>query len=283
MAHRRRAIVIGGGIGGLAAAIALERIGVDTVVCESVCEPRDGGAGLVLSSYAMKALEALGLGKSVAKLGSSLEKGEIRNPQGQLLAALSVGAAAQRIGHPHVCIPRPDLHRVLRAALKNGKLRFGARCLGFTQDRRSVTAHFAAGEESGSVLIGADGLHSAVREQLLGRQPPRFAGYSAWRGTARFQHMYCETGTFVETWGRGRRFGWVPMGAEQVYWYATTNSREGCGVPLAQWKPQLLASFGGWHSPIADVIAATDEAAILRNDIYDRPPVRRCGAGAKVG
>jgi 2-polyprenyl-6-methoxyphenol hydroxylase-like FAD-dependent oxidoreductase len=157
---------------------------------------------------------------------------------------------------------------------------WGARLVGFEQVRGGVVAHFADGREArGGVLVGADGLHSVVRDQLLGRKPPRYAGYVAWRGTARFDHAALASGTFIETWGCGVRFGLVPVGRGFVYWYATkSTARDGSDV-RGQLKSALLRLFHGWHAPIEDVIDATDEAAILRNDICDRPPARRWGGG----
>jgi 2-polyprenyl-6-methoxyphenol hydroxylase-like FAD-dependent oxidoreductase len=147
---------------------------------------------------------------------------------------------------------------------------FSHECIGFVQDAEGVTTRFKNGEVvRGDVLIGADGLRSVVRAQLFGDGPPRYAGYTAWRAIARIA-----TSRIVpcESWGRGQRFGIVPMGDGRVYWYATKNSAEG-GLDLeGQAKRNLSQLFRGWHDPIGPMIEATDESAILRNDIYDREP-----------
>jgi 2-polyprenyl-6-methoxyphenol hydroxylase-like FAD-dependent oxidoreductase len=129
----------------------------------------------------------------------------------------------------------------------------------------------------GDLLIGADGLHSAVRAACFGREAPRFGGYTAWRAIARFDIGRLTPG---ETWGRGRRFGQWGMSGGRAYWYATLTVPEGQGDPPQGRKRGLLDLFRGWHAPIEELIEATDEPAILRNDVYDRLPLPRWSVGA---
>ena len=126
------------------------------------------------------------------------------------------------------------------------------------------------------VVVGADGLRSAVRASLGIPGEIRYAGYTAWRGIAPFRTAGLLAG---ETLGCGQRFGLVPIAGDRVYWYATDNVPEGGREESERAKVRLAGMFSRWHAPIPALIEATPAAAILRNDISDRDPVDRWGAG----
>jgi FAD-dependent urate hydroxylase len=181
-----RAIVVGGGIGGLAAAVALRRAGVEAVVFEKAGELREIGAGISLWANAMKALQKLGLYEAVLALGKPLRpKGELRSPNGEVFYEMPAAAMEERFGDVTAVVHRADLQKTLHAALGEEAIRLGVEFTGFEQDKGGVVARFAGGrEERCDLLIGADGLHSVVRRQLLDDGPPLYAGYVAWRGVA---------------------------------------------------------------------------------------------------
>jgi 2-polyprenyl-6-methoxyphenol hydroxylase-like FAD-dependent oxidoreductase len=271
-----RAIIIGAGIGGLAAAIGLRRAGLDVAVYERAAALAEVGAGITLWPNAIKALRQLGLDDAIRAIGVLEGQGGIRTPRGMLLASGAAADLEREFGAPTLAMHRADLHAALLEALGAEHVRLGTPCVGFDQGARSVTARFAGGiSDSADLLIGADGLRSAVRAQLHGDQPPRYAGYTAWRAVLPFDHARLVAG---ETWGAGARFGQVPLGDGRVYWFATENTRAGERSPDGE-KAALLRLFRGWHAPIEQLIAATPESDILRHDIFDRPPLRRWGAG----
>jgi 2-polyprenyl-6-methoxyphenol hydroxylase-like FAD-dependent oxidoreductase len=145
-------------------------------------------------------------------------------------------------------------------------------CAGFEESGKAITARFQNGESaSADALIGADGLRSVVRTQLFGERPIRYAGYTAWRSVVEFNDS--RNLIMGETWGRGRRFGIVPMSRGRVYWFATKNAPEGERDPEGRRKDVLSRLFRGWHEPIEALIAAAAEDSILRNDIYDIDPL----------
>lgn len=274
MAETYKAIIIGGGIGGLAAAIGLRNAGCAVTVFERVAQPREVGAGLSLWANAVKALKLLGLADVINTISTPEVQGGLRTPQGKLLTATSSQALERLLGEPNIVLHRADLHAALLHSLDPGSVHFGKQCTGFQQDATGVTAHFADGDEvRGDVLIGADGLHSVIRTQLHGQQKPVYAGYTAWRSVVNFAPEQLLPG---ETWGAGVRFGQVPMSGQRVYWFAAQNAPEGAHSPDGE-KAELLRIFRGWHAPIEALIEASPETAILRNDIYDRPPLRRWG------
>ncbi len=275
--HDVEAVIIGGGIGGLAAAVALRRAGRDVVVCERAGALDPAGAGLSLWPNAVKALDRLGLGAAVRALGAPEQGGGIRNSRGGLLAPLSTDGLARRHGAPTVVVHRADLQQVLRDALPDGAVRLGASCEALAQDAAGVDARFADGScLRAALVVGADGLRSVVRAALFAAAPPRYRGYTAWRAVTTFPHDRLRPG---ESWGCGLEFGQAALAGGHVYWFAAANMPEGAPDGPGGRKRDVLERFGAWHDPIPAIIATTDEGAILRNDIYDRPPLKRWSMG----
>lgn len=271
----RKALIIGGGIGGLAAAIALKQIGLTVEIYERVTLLREVGAGLSLWANAVKALHYLGLGQAMRVLALPETAGGIRTATGDLLMSTTNTQLAAKFGELSVMVHRAELHDLLRHALGQ-ELYLGMECTAVTEEAQGVRVRFRNGAEAlGDLVIGADGLHSQVRAGLHGQQPPRYAGYTAWRGVVSFAHSRLQPG---ETWGRGARFGQVPMQGDRVYWFAAYNTPAGQHSPDGE-KAELLRIYGDWHDPIRSLIEATPETAILRNDIHDRPPLTQWGGG----
>lgn len=270
-------LIIGGGIGGLATAIGLRQAGFDVTVFEKVCELQAAGAGLSLWSNAIRALDKLGLGKIVE--GLSIPEGNVGvySWQGEVLSAISMTELVRKFGRPLVVVHRTKLQEDLLKELGEDVVQLDARLVKFEQTGKAVMAHFADGLQiAGSALIGADGLHSVVRQQLFPHAQPYYAGYTAWRGVARCVPMGILAGEF---WGYGARFGIVPMDKDWVYWFATSNAPEGADEGLEGRKRALLALFGHWHPTIRALLVATPEEAMLRNDIYDLKPLKHWSLG----
>ena len=269
----QQAIIIGGGIGGLCAAIALRQKGIEATVFERAPELKEVGAGLSLWINAIKALDKIGMKDALRKLSIPQTGGGIRNAKGAVLSS-----AQRRNGNNEsetliLMVHRAELLDALLQTLGAENVRLNAECTSFVQDESGVTTQFADGSEArGSFLVGADGIHSVIRAALFGKQKPRYSGYTAWRAVVEFDHPSLQQGA-SETWGRGARFGIVPMSHKRVYWFATNNAPEGVSDSPQQRKQELVNLFGGWHAPIPALIEATPENAILRNDIVDREPL----------
>jgi 2-polyprenyl-6-methoxyphenol hydroxylase-like FAD-dependent oxidoreductase len=271
-----QAIIIGAGIGGLAAGIGLRRVGLDVEVYERAEPFGEVGAGITLWPNAVKALQQLGLTESIRAISVLEAQGGIRTWRGDLLSSTSTVDIERAFGAPTLVMHRAELHGVLLQAFGSERVRQGAQCVGFEQDDHSVAAIFADGRRvHGDLIVGADGLRSVVRAQLHGEQAPRYAGYTAWRAVVPFDRARVLPG---ETWGAGARFGQVPLSDDRVYWFATKNIPAG-ERSLDGEKAELLRRFRGWHAPIEALIEATPATDILRHDIYDRPPLRSWGAG----
>jgi 2-polyprenyl-6-methoxyphenol hydroxylase-like FAD-dependent oxidoreductase len=268
-----RVLIIGGGIGGLAAAIALRNAGHEVHVFERAPALKEVGAGIALWANAIKALDKLGVGAMIRTISLPDLNGGIRTAHGSLLAGAATGELEQRFGAPTLVMHRADLLNTLLMAFDRDLVYLNAECVGYHADQHCVTAQFADGRQmDGDVLIGADGIRSAIRAQMLPDARPRYAGYTAWRAVATFDHAKAGD-KWGESWGRGARFGIAPLKNGQVYWFAVLNTPEGTHDEPTQGKQKLLSVFGAWHKPVGALIEAADDAAILRNDIYDLAPL----------
>ena len=192
----------------------------------------------------------------------------------------SVREIERKVGSQTFGVRRPDLHRVLLDAAEDGVVRFGETCVGFEQDGDGVLVRFAGGrEERGDVLIVADGLRSTLRAELPDATAPRYAGYVSWQAIARVDTDVVPVGLFRVVWGRGARFLFYRIGPEEVYWEGTFAAPAGGEQAEGERKAAVLERFGGWPAPVEAIIAATEQPAIGRADMYDRPPSKQWGEG----
>ncbi|MFI9843530.1 FAD-dependent monooxygenase [Nonomuraea sp. NPDC051941] len=295
------AVVVGGGIGGLAAAIALHRIGWRVTVLERAIEFGEIGAGLALWPNATRALAALGLADRVRAIAGVETVGGVRDRAGRWLSRTDNADVARRHGWPLLMVHRAELVRVLVAALPADLLRPGIEVQAVRPDGDGVVVEYrdvrarvdgagvvvehrdrrvwAGGEEESAerragrvradLVVGADGIRSRVRRQGWPEaRAPRYAGCTAWRAvTEPLGGRGAEGAIF---WGRGERFGFAAMPGGRFYCFAAARAPEG-GEEDAY--AGLVSRFGGWPDPVPELLAAVPEDAALRHDVYAMPPL----------
>jgi len=302
-----RIAIIGGGIGGLTAALALRQFGFAPEVFEQAPELLEVGAAIIMWPNAMRVLHRLGVGESVRQHGGVVAQTLWLKQDGQLLNHVRL----PKTDAPAVVIHRADLQQALLHALPQDSIHLGHVFEAYEQLPDRIVAHFCDGPPfECDVLIGADGLHSRARAQLLNDGPPTDRGYTAWRGVIPYTPGSLTPATAIEIYGPGQRFGIGPVGFGKVGWWATANktaglssdrknhletnrSDEGTSTSAASPRDksiateygltsrrELLRLFDGWCEPVLELIQATALTSLVRNAVFDRRPVRKWSAGS---
>jgi salicylate hydroxylase len=279
-------LIIGGGIAGLATAIGLRRAGWDVTVHEAG-RYEDGGVGLLLFPNAVKAADRLDrdLGAAIREIGhvnAADVPYPLLNSAGRVLTAAPWGDMTSKWGAPLVALRRGALHRQLLDTARAGgvEVLLGRRLVGVTQDAGRVTAHFADGRQvAGDVLIGADGLHSAVRAAVVGDGPPRYLGFANVRGiVAGFLDQH--PAGFM-SFGAGTQVFAAPLPDDYLLWTVRLRAVEGewpAKGPVAA-HVEAQDRVRGWHDPVPAILAATDPAGVDVTDSHDRDPGGRWSHG----
>ena len=257
MSNRLRVDIIGGGIGGVTLAAALRHLGLDFRLFEQTSELKTVGYGLTLQKNALDALQTIGIADTVRREGVAVREGRIRQPLGRVLASAPVDLCA---------IHRATLLSTLASHVPSELIALGRRV------ESATDADF---------VVAADGLNSTFRRSVApGEGPVRDSGYTAWRGLARRTpeiDRFVDAGVVSETWGRGTRFGIVPVDGDRIYWFAVAPVdpiRESTAE-----RAYLLETFAEWHHPIRALIEQTPAELILESRIVDRLPIPRWHSG----
>jgi len=278
-----RVIVIGSGIAGLSAAVALRKVGIDVAVYERAPELREVGAGISLWANAFRALDHLGVGDSVRQIALKMTRAEFRGSDGHtVLVGYDSATMERKSGLPEIVrmTHRADLVAALASHLPAGVARYGHECVGVEQTASGARVRFRNGHaDEADVVLGADGIRSAVRAAILGPDEPRYAGYPCWRGVCPRPNNL-EPGYVAEWWGRGKRLGITTLTDDRVYWWATVNGPANGREPDE--RAFLAERFRGWAEPAPTLFATTPADHVFRNDILDRPPNRPWSKG-RVG
>lgn len=268
-----RIAIIGGGIGGLTAALALRRVGFSPIIFEQAPELLEVGAAIALWPNAMRLLRHLDLDKEIMSKAGVIENIRLLDWRGKLLKS----GRLPETDAPAVALRRADLQTTLLQAVPAGSVYLDHHCTGFLQGPGNLTVTFSDGTSMDcDLLIGADGLHSAVRAQALNDGEPVACKYIAWRGVSDFRPPSLPPATAIEIHGRGKRFGIGPVGLGRVGWWATANFTH-VNDKTEEEQRRLLELFAGWFHPVVELIQATPEKGIVRNSVFDRPRAIRWG------
>jgi salicylate hydroxylase len=288
-----RVLIAGGGIGGLAAALALARDGAGVEVLERAEAFGEVGAGLQLAPNATRILHGWGLEAALARIAFAPQAVEVRDHvDARLLHRTQLGAAAvARWGAPYLQVHRADLHAVLLQAARDAgvTVQLAAEASGVRCKGDQVRLEVGGAAREADLLVAADGLHSGVRSALFGATPARFIGETAWRGlvaTDRLPPGLIAPAATVWT-GRGRHFvHYYVRGGELVSFVGFTPERawreESWRAPA---RPgEIAAAFAGWPAPVVGLIAAMEAEGSpgWRWAVHDRAPLARWRVGRVV-
>lgn len=277
--------VIGGGIGGLAAAASLVRAGFDVQVYEQATVLGEVGAGINIGPNASRVLHRFGIGQQLATNGIRPQTFDQRRwDDGRYLLRSPLGAAVETtFNAPYYTLHRGDLHRALASAVPAHRVHLAHRFTHLTDHGDRVEAHFENGASvSADALIGADGIHSVVRHALFGPEKPRFTGCVAYRGLVpsdRLTHLGLELTTQI--WmGPGRHFVHYFVSARKLVNFVAVTEED--SWLRESWVDRgkvadALAAFAGWHPQVLSIIGSADET--YKWALFDRSPLPQWSVG----
>lgn len=264
-------IIIGAGIGGLTTAIALKRRGVTVRVFEAAPELSEVGAGIWVPPNAMQVLTTLGIATEIRDAGYAVEQARIEDSQRGPLQTVATRTAA---GGPTIAIVRTRLQQILASHVA-GSVVTGHRCTAVRISGTRACATFGNGDSiDADVVIGADGLRSAVRQSIFPQIKLRYSGQTSWRCVTPFVLPSRLDGVSLEVWAPGRRFGLSGIGNGLVYWYATADAPAGETEAVESRRERLTGLAQDFPEPVPQLIASIDPQRVLRTDIWDFEPMQ---------
>jgi len=263
---RARAVVIGAGVGGLAAAAGLCSAGWDVTACERAASLDPVGAGLALGPNGLRALDVLGAGDALRALAVPQELG-IRHSGGRWLIRSATGQMVSgRFGDPVILVPRAALVDAVAARVPAGVLSLATEVTSVEPGGKAAArVSTTMGELEADLVVAADGIRSATRVALFSGGPElRYTGLTTWQLLTR-----PPTGPvpMAESWGRGTVFGVMPLSDGRVYCYAAALSSP--GTRAADELAELVRLFGTWHEPIPALLAAAGPQDVIRRDVAE--------------
>ena len=275
-----KALIVGAGIGGLAAAVALRRAGWDVRVFERAFSPRELGFALLLAPNAMHALRELGLGDAIRHGGFVATSGEMRRPDGTVLRRFDIASVRALLDEDTVCILRPVLHGALLDDVGLASVDLESPAVGFVTSPEGVHVKLADGRtDEGQILVGADGVASVVRRQLHpDERPPRASGLLAIRGVARDVVPHLGGVSGAQYFGRGFEAGVARAGEREVYWYLSIKAAHFTGTRDARTVAEHCAAQ--FHGPFRAIVRATPSEDLRLDELFERDPISPWGHGA---
>lgn len=274
-------IIIGGGIGGFATALALEQRGITCSIYEQAPEIREVGAGLVLSPNAMQVLNWLGLSHEVLQVGWNITKGNLTNAVGNLAQFIDVHAFSRKYGYGMVVVHRGKLQQLLANQLKYSPVFTGKKLTKLTQLNDRVQVLFGDGTTAeADFVIGADGIRSTTRRLVFGEKTLRYSGQTCWRSIVDYTLPVDLQRTSMEYWGDepGLRFGLVPIGPNQVYFWTTALAAAGGRDVPGQVKGYIQQLSKSFAPEVQVIVNSLDESRVHRSDLFDLPTLTNWSA-----
>ena len=280
MSSSRKALIVGGGIGGLSAAIAMKRIGWEVCVFEQAPELTEVGVAVQTFPNCSNAMDKLGILDDYAAMCAEITNMGILSTGGTLLLDLNFQRAIRRTGYRSYSAHRYEMIEMLGGFLNEDELSLSSVAHSYRVEAGRAILELSDGREFlGDVLIAADGINSSIRSVLNRRigheQEPRYSGYIAWRGTSPAFVEKTSVGGFAGlAMGRGAQSGYFPMTQDRIYWFATRNAPPRGTQSAESSKAEIMSIVGNWAEPFPHLVETTPAETIIRNDISDYLPTR---------
>lgn len=268
--NQDKIIIIGGGIGGLMTAIALNKMGITSTIFEKANSFDANGAGLALWANATSILDKFGLLNNLLGYGNVLNEMKTSTSNGTHLNVVRLNKLESKFHFPSIVLLRQDLQRELLNAIPASQIEFNKQCVKIENDSKTVTVHFSDGTyQTANAVIFADGVHSFARKTIFNLPPLKYAGRTSWRGVAQFNNTVFSGNTNFEIFGDGKRVGVFPLPNNHAYWYAAVNMAQEEAEKQKRTIDCVLSHFQGWVEPVSTLLKNTrEERLILTNVNY---------------
>ncbi len=270
-----KATIIGAGIGGLTLVIALQKQRIESEIYESFSSFKEMGAGIMLAGNAMKVYSKLGIADELIQNGNVLTRMNITDHQLKILSSVTSSKFSSK-NHPTVALHRSVLQKVLLNKVPKENIHLGKKVELLQKKGNEIEIQFSDQDRvKADIVLGADGIHSKVRSFVTNNITKRDAGQICWRGISNYDLPENLSTELNEMWGRGKRFGFVKIQPNKVYWYALLN--ESSEIPLN--NNSLLEYFRDFHPIAIELIDSTQLKEILENKIIDLKPFTHWSKG----
>ncbi|AWV97092.1 FAD-dependent monooxygenase [Arcticibacterium luteifluviistationis] len=265
--------IIGAGIGGLTAAIALKQKGFEIQLFEAAPEFKKVGSGINLAINAMQVYKKLGLYDTIFSAGSHTNLIKITDDNLTPLSSIDSKYFEEKYKVKSVAIHRATLHQILLNALSDTPLHLNKKVKALRQSESGIELDFEDGtSHKSSVLIAADGIHSIIRKSIFDDTSIRIAKQICWRGVTKKIELPKKYQTELnEAWGKGKRFGFVAISKNEFYWYALANYKENFQEEFQ--NIDLAEYYANFHPIVSEIINSTPKENILTNEISDLNPI----------
>lgn len=275
-----KVVIVGAGMGGLTAAIALHRAGYEVEIYDRVRELRPAGAGISLWSNGVKVLNSLGLGTQIAQIGGRMDRMQYLSCTGERLNDIDLHPLIETVGQCPYPVARTDLQRTLLEAYP-GEVKLESRCIGIEEHGDQVTAIFENGHRAtGDLVVAADGIHSCLRTHVLGKEVlPEYVGYVNWNGIVPASEELADKHTWAIYVGEHKRASMMPIGGDRFYFFFDVPMSREDAQQLGDVKTDLSRFFEGWADPVQRLIQHIDPARTNRLLIHDLRPLDRMVRG----
>jgi FAD-dependent urate hydroxylase len=269
-----KVIIVGAGIGGLTAGIALRQAGYEVEIYDRVRELRPAGAGISLWSNGVKVLNRLGLGSKMAEIGGLMNRMQYRRHTGELLNDIDLTPLIEEVGQRPYPVARADLQQMLLEAYGE-EVRLECKCVGVHQDETGVTAYFENGHAArGDLLVAADGVRSILRQYVLDEKvEPDYAGYVNWNGLVPVAPDLAPRDTWMIYVGEHQRASLMPVGSDRFYFFFDVPMTKEEAQQAGDIRSDLTAFFAGWADPVQTLIQRLDPEKTNRVLIHSVGPL----------
>ncbi len=263
--------IIGAGIGGLTTALAFEKLGIDYHIFEQASELSEVGAGIWLAPNALQVLEHLEILDDIKAKGNSIDRITIGKADLNPISDNFQDNIINQFGFSTIAIHRAELQKILFNKIPKHKISLGKGFQSFQKlNDDLLKVNFTDKSEFlTEFLIGADGINSKVRKQIFPKSKTRFSGQTCWRGVANIKLPKEFENRGMELWGDQIRFGISKIANKKVYWFAVAKDKPNQKDAKNSKQQKLLTMFKQFDPLVKELISATSETGILRNDIND--------------